>query len=401
MLVDGEGMEITGPTDFMLGQVDVLPLGEQGQMLYLMLQDGDNIPGPYMHNGTEWSLLSTEELSAAWFALNALAYIDGAIAENTPTSTSIGVGVYANSEWEWIGFGATGITDQPSTGTITDDNHNGHPILGAFLYSELGENNYGVLIRFTGDTGNLSRFSYMELEGLGRLYCDDSVPAYLAPQNLTQYSWTLDQATYDNFQRSGNLSLVVGIPTEPAGENNLQQGISWDNSFAAYSDIPRHGTEQVNVDRPTSLRIENGFVKFDGQTPIRDAGDITIECNVFMQSGGTVEFVPYMEFTSTADRFQIGVQSNRVYVWHNGSSPKHNKTLAPPLDQWAHHAYTYNSTTHLWTMFINGIQVATWTQQIQAGSVTKPLIGTIGTVFIDKWQIVPGIKYTGAFTPAL
>jgi len=202
------------------------------------------------------------------------------------------------------------------------------------------------------------------------------------------------------------VSVVDGVgglgTTVPNGYANLEEGGPWENSFSGSTSLPEYSNEQVNTGRLTSLKMNSSWIKFNSNTIApRDMGDLTIECVVYIPSAGFIEFCPYAEFSSTSDRFQIALQPTRLYCWSNSSNPQHDIPISTPQNQWSHFALTYASGTSQWKLYINGTLSATWNRSIQAATITKPLMGSYTTTYVDKWQIIPSIKYTSNFTPAI
>ncbi len=219
---------------------------------------------------------------------------------------------------------------------------------------------------------------------------------------MAQNTETLGNGQVINFLMPRKSQYISSIPAwvDP-------QAFVWinPNGTLGSSDIQGEGnlsttkatyTDAQTLSSPTSI---NSYVQFDPATRVRDGGDITIEGNVFIVRG---DFHPFMEVTSSSDRFIMGFQTgrNKFIVYHNGSAPVQSVTFTPPTNQWVHIAYVFDSTATQWKIYVAGNLIATVNRPAGAASPGVTYIGS-DNAYIDRYQIMPYQKYTTNFTPNL
>lgn len=111
-------------------------------------------------------------------------------------------------------------------------------------------------------------------------------------------------------------------------------------------------------------------------------------------------------FNSLSDRIQCsGGEANdsiRMQIFNNANNPKYSSVTSYINDGlWHHVAYTFAVATNTWKFWLDG--------DLKASTNYVPLLSTFnesiskynGSCYLDRYQMMPKVKYTSNFTPAI
>lgn len=213
-------------------------------------------------------------------------------------------------------------------------------------------------------------------------------------------------------------TLGTNVISDPAGRNNVEVIPGWgtDENVEYTTDEFRNGTQSLSLGSGGTLVLnEGGSEAILNNLAIAGSG-FTIEAvmkrkNVALapadQYGDIRSFGFYTIFNALNNRIQINSRLNagafNLEVFNNTGNRVISATGAPPSStdtNWKHQAITYDSVTKDWQHFIDGVLVYTTTRQYLGVTNAREYIGTVvgEHVYLDRYQIIPGVKYTSNFT---
>lgn len=276
MLVDGTGMELAGSADFALSQVNSLPSGSIGQMIYLMVQEGENAAGPYVHNGTKWAPATTEEVMTGWWDDDATVVVDAA-------------------------------------NTVVGENQAGTSVLTNHVATDFNVGSFNVVNNEVRSNENCIRI--------------DGSSSYIQPRRIgATVPWT-------------------------------NEGQDWTIEYV-FKHISGNGGLDLNNFNSLNNRIQ---------------------C-----AGGE---------TTNAIKMQI---------FNNRSSARYTSGSTGINDgAWHHAAYTFNASNNQWKFWLDGILKATTTWAPILSTFNESISKYNGYCYLDRYQMVPRVKYTEGFVPAI